>query len=416
MSSATLQRLPNPSSRPSPRVPLPRLHPHQSEVYYCLAKRIICLAGRRAGKTTLAAYIGVRRFWEGKRVLFCSATQDQSDAFWEKCCSWLAYEIGSGRVLKNESRRLLTRSSTLGRIRVKTASNPDALRGDFADLVVLDEAALLDPDTWQVVGPMLIDRDGTVMMLSTPRPRGLFRDLYTKAIADTTGRWAAFKWTSFDNPYLSSEALSEMSEDLTSEARRQELEAEFLESQSSVFRGIDAALTAPASEPSEHAAHRVVAGLDFAQVVDKTALSALCVDCRNELALDYFNRLDWAFQRERIKAFCQTWSVRLLLAEHNSIGGPNIEQLALDGLPVRAWTTTQATKARLVQGLALSFEKGETRWTQDRLGRAELETFEVTFSSTTGLPRYSAPPGGSDDTIIARGLAYQAAIMVEAAR
>jgi len=392
---------------------LPALHPDQIRVFHSSAKRVICLAGRRAGKTTFAAYKAVRVFWGGGRVLLCSATQDQSDSFWEKCVSWLGYEIASERVLKNESRRILQRVSGGGRIKVKTASNPDALRGDFADLIVLDEAALLDSEIFQVIGPMLIDRDGTVLLLSTPRPRGGFRDLYQKAMADTTGRWEAFKWTSYDNPYLSRSALDDMAHDLTDQARRQELEAEFLESQSSVFRSLEATLSAPQTSPAEHAAHRLVAGIDWAQVKDKTAVSVFCVDCRRECDLDYFNQLDWQFQRAKVKALAERWAVRLLLAESNSIGQPNIEQLALDGLPVRAWTTTAQSKARLVQGLALSFEKGETVWLPDRLGRAELESFEVTFSSQTGLPRYDHPPSGSSDTIIARGLAYQAAIILE---
>src|SRR5207342_2219131 len=104
----------------------------------------------------------------GRRVLLASTTQDQADAFWDKCKEWLYQVTEAGVVEKNEQRRILLCPSTGGRIKVKTASDADTLRGDHADFLVLDECALLAPDAWDKVGaPMLLDNDGDAWFIST---------------------------------------------------------------------------------------------------------------------------------------------------------------------------------------------------------------------------------------------------------
>ena len=376
---------------------------------------MIC-AGRRGGKTTLAAIESVERLFAGERVLLCSATQDQADAFWQKVTVWCQTAIDARVVKRNESRRILTCDASGGRVRVKTASNPDALRGDFADFLVLDECALLPDDIWEAVGPMLIDQDGTCYMLSSPRPRGAFRDLYTKAQQDTSGRWEAFHFTTYDNPTLKSQAISDLAGDLTESARRQELEAEFLDSESTVFRNFDACLTALRdTEPSHHDKHRIVAGLDWGQSIDYTVISIFCCDCRSEVALDRFIKLPWQQQRDRIKTLADIWSADIL-AEMNSIGSPNVEALIASGCRVQAFITSAQTKPALIQSLALCFEREEARWLDDKWARSELESFEVSISAATNRPQYHAAAGCHDDSVIARALAWRATIIAPVRR
>ena len=46
-----------------------------------------------------------------------------------------------------------------------------------------------------------------------------------------------------------------------------------------------------------------------------------------------------------------------MIAEANSIGAPNIEELQRAGLPVQAFTTTISTKPLLIDTLALALEQ-----------------------------------------------------------
>jgi hypothetical protein len=391
----------------------PKPHVKQAEIAASKAKRVVVNAGRRAGKTTLAARISIKKMiLEKRRVLLSSTTQNQADAFWEKSKLWLGELIDAGVVEKNEQRRMLTYKANGGCIRVKTAYDADTLRGDYADFLVLDECALLAPDAWDKVGaPMLLDNDGDAWFISTPRRRNWFHTLFQRAESDTTGRWAAFHFTSFDNPHLSKAALEEVASDLSAEAYRQEIMAEFLEGEGSVFRNIVENLTANAhTDPSEHLDHRMVMGVDWAQKNDFTCLCVVCADCRCEVALERFNQIDWALQRGRLTALVEKWNVFYVQAEENSIGSPNIEALQIEGLPIYPFMTTAASKPPLIQSLALAFERRECQWLEHSAATAELHAFESRIASNTHRVSYAAPEGLHDDTIIARALAWRAAL------
>ena len=77
----------------------------------------------------------------------------------------------------------------------------------------------------------------------------------------------------------------------------------------------------------------------------------VCTECRLEVALDRFNKIQWSFQRARLDALARRWGVQHIEAEENSIGSPNIEALQREGLPVIPFTTTAASKPPLIQSL-----------------------------------------------------------------
>lgn len=395
----------------TPTVRLPRSHPMQQLVEHHPAKRKVVCSGRRSGKTTLAAKVACKKLRDGRRVLLSSTTQEQADAFWDKCKAWLSEVIAVGVVVKNEQRRILTMPSTGGRVKVKTASDADTLRGDYADFLVLDECAWLAADAWEKVGaPMLLDNDGDALFISSPNRRNWFFNLYQKAKADGA-RWAAFHFTSYDNPHLSTAALDELTSDMTAEAMRQEILAEFLEGEGAVFRNISACLDAPfGATPEQHAGHALVMGVDWAQKRDYTVLSVLCVSCKREVALDRFNQIGWSIQRGRLISLAASWQVQQTLAEANSIGGPNIEALHEEGLRIAGFETTASSKPPLIKALVLAFERAEYQWLNVPAATAELEAYESKQSGNTGYVSYSAPEGMHDDTVIARAVALHAAL------
>lgn len=392
---------------------LPTPHPKQLLIEQSPAKRKVVGTGRRVGKTTGMTRLGIIKMCEGRRVLVASPSQDQVDAFWENCKKWLAPFIESGELVKNENRRILEMPQSGGRLKAKTASDADMLRGDYADFMVLDECAMLEEAAWNEVGaPMLLDNDGDAVFLSSPKRRNWFYNLYVRAQSDTTGRWEAFHATSFDNPHLSEEALQEIIQDLTEDAYRQEIMGEFLEGDGAVFRAIDRCLTAdPFPLQIHHRGHFIVMGVDWGQAHDYTALSCFCATCKTELELDRFNRVEWVLARERLISMVRRWGVQRIEVEENSIGGPNIETLVNnDHLPIVRFNTNVSTKPALIRALALCFEKNEATWLPNQVGRLELEAYEAVTSRVTGHTAYSAPKGGHDDTVMARALAYRAAI------
>ena len=393
------------------RVTLPRPHEKQQEIEASRAKRKVIVAGRRAGKTTLAAMTACEKAREGRRVLLASPTQDQADQFWEKCRSWLAPLIDAGIVQKNETRRTLIFPNG-GRIRAKTAHDADTLRGDYADFLVLDEFAIMDPSAWDLVGaPMLLDNDGDAWFISTPKRKNHFHAMYARALGDDTGRWRAWHFTSHDNPHLSRAALDEITADLTEDSYKQEIMAEFLDNEGAVFRNIAACMHAPKyATPAEHKGHRLVMGADWGKQQDYTALSVVCAECRREVAHDRFNKIDYEYQRGRLVNLAETWGVTVIVPEANSIGAPIIEQLQreprLSRVRIAPFETTASSKPPMIESLALAMERVECQWIDDPIWTAELEAYEMKVSPTTNRPTYSAPEGVHDDTVIARGLAW----------
>lgn len=221
------------------RLPLP--HTKQSQFVNSIAKRIAVRAGRRGGKTVGVGIRAVQRFLAKRRVLYAAPTSDQISRFWVTVCRALQEPIDAGVLYKNETEHIIELKGTEQRIRAKTAWNADTLRGDYADDLILDEWQLMDEDAWGLVGaPMLLDNNGDATFIYTPpslnsrsvskakdpqHASKLYKRYQRLALAGNP-RYAAFHFSSQDNPYISAEALSEITDDMTALAYRMEILAE----------------------------------------------------------------------------------------------------------------------------------------------------------------------------------------------
>ncbi len=213
-------------------------HQNQQAIVESPAKRKIVRAGRRGGKTVIAARMCIQKFLAGLRPLYAAPTTDQLDTWWFEVKRSLAAPIAAGIYKKDETEHSIEKVGTTNRIRGKTAWNADTLRGDYSDFLVLDEYQLMNEDTWEVVGaPMLLDNNGDAMFIYTPpslRSAGITKardprhaaKMFKAAQEDESGRWEAFHFRSHDNPYISRDALGEITKDMTPAAYRQEILAE----------------------------------------------------------------------------------------------------------------------------------------------------------------------------------------------
>lgn len=386
-------------------IKLPRPHEKQRQILESPAKRKVVCAGRRGGKTELVASLkSIPHFLNGGRVLYGAPVAAQTDVFWETINERLYPLIKGGFIYRNKTERYVEwMTGRSGRIKAKTAYDADTWRGDWGDLLIFDEYAFTNPDAWEVVGaPMLLDNGGEAWFISTPNRKNHFFALYQRGVQGE-GIWQSFHFTSYDNPHLDRGALEQITNDMTEDMIRQEILAQFLDNAGAVFRNIDNAHKAPDTVPDAHKDHYLVAGIDWGKKQDYTVLSIGCVDCAAEVHLTRFNKIDYIYQRDRISSAWREWGVQYGLAETNSIGEPNLEQLQESGLPVEGFATTATSKPRLIENLGLVLEKEDLQFLNDPIARAEMEAYEVKISPT-GRPQYNAPPGVHDDTVIARAL------------
>ena len=188
----------------------------------------------------------MRAFLSGHRVLYAAPVIEQINRFWTEVCRALQEPIDAGIYYKNETRHMIELKGTEQAITGKTAWDADSLRGDFGDLLILDEWQLMNEDAWGRVGaPMLLDNNGDAMFIYTPPsihsrsvtkaedPRHaskMFKraeeQMAAAAAAGKESRWLAISWPSDDNPTISETALAEITQDMTALSYRQEIMAE----------------------------------------------------------------------------------------------------------------------------------------------------------------------------------------------
>lgn len=388
------------------RLPLPTTHAGQDMVLTSPARFVVANCGRRWRKSSTALIKLIRGAEAKPGGLF----------FW----IWPSYpmgqtgwamlaEAGNNGWDVSEGRRRV-RAPNGAEIWIKSADNPQSLRGFGLDGAVLDECRDMSPKLWpEVVRPALSDKRGWGMFNSTPRGYDWFHGLYQFAL-DHGPEWAAWTFTTHDNPAIDRGELADIEASTPALVWRQEYLADFSAgAELGVFRGVRAVASLAEGDPAAHKGHAIVAGLDFAQAADFTVLSVGCATCRQQLYLDRFNRMEWALARGRVRAQYDRWGVLTILAEKNSIGGPNIEAMVADGMNVRPFDTTPTSKPPLIQSYALAIERAEWALLADDTQVWELEAYQMTPSKVTGRPTYSAPEGGHDDVVIAGALMNHAA-------
>jgi len=387
-------------------VTLGELHPGQQRIV-SEARRFNTLAcGRRFGKTTLGVDLLAERALDGMPVVWFSPIYKMLTEVWREALAILK-PIASRISVQEHRIELLTG----GVVDMWSLDNPDSSRGRKYARAVVDEAAMIPnlAEAWQaVIRPTLTDYKGDGYLLSTPKGMNFFYECYSRGLDPAYPDWAAWHMPTTANPFIDPSEVEKARLELPETVFRQEYLAEFLQNEGAVFRNIAACLKAPKNAtPDQHRGHKTVLGVDWGMKNDFTVVCAFCVDCKCEVELERFNKIEWSFQRQRIKTIYDKWQVSDGLVELNSIGSPNFEALQPDCPRLRGFETTGQSKPPLIQSLALALERTEAQWLDDEVAKMELMAYESKVSAQTGRVSYSAPDGQHDDTVIARALANQ---------
>jgi hypothetical protein len=380
------------------------------------AKRFTWLsAGRRWRKTTLAMTICIEEALHGKSIVWGAPVYDQVRTCWDET---LHAAPAIGRFSKSE----MTVHIGKGRIIFRSLDNPDNVRGKTADGVVIDEVADVNSLAWyEVLRPMLIDTNGWSWGIGTPRGHNWFWSEFiaagdkpdtaafqapTLGVAIQDGKLIR-KPHPLENPNIPFAELENLWRTMPERSFRQEIMGEFIEDGGGVFRRVREAATATRQD-ERSAGHLYVMGVDWGRVNDATVLMVIDATTSEAVYMDRMLDTDYALQTARLRALAERFDVAQIIAEANSMGGPLVEQLLNEGLPVVGFQTTNASKALIIDGLALAFERGDIRIIDDATLVSELQAYEAE-RLPGGLIRYSAPDNMHDDCVISLALAWSAA-------
>jgi phage terminase large subunit-like protein len=386
---------------PTLTLTLPRPHSAQKTVIHDARRFNVLACGRRWGKTRLGIDRLIRPALDGQPVAFFAPTYKMMSDVWRELYNTV--QPVTQRVSSQEHRLELI---TGGIIDMWSLDTPDAPRGRKYQRVVIDEAAMVPhlQEAWQAsIRPTLTDFEGDAWFTSTPKGMNFFRTVWQYGQDPARSEWASWQMPTTANPFIKASEVEAARQELPERTFAQEYLATFLEDAGGVYRGVRACATEPRREPY---AGRFVMGVDWGQVNDFTVLVVMDSETRRVVDLDRFNQIGWSMQRGRLRAMAERWGVTAIIAESNSMGGPNVEALQDEGLPVTAFETTGVSKPPLIESLALAFERQEIRILDDPVLVGELEAYERDVSPVTGRSRYSAPEGMHDDCVMALALAW----------
>lgn len=383
---------------------LPRLHPGQQQIKAEAARYNVVDAGRRWGKNTLGEDLLVEQALAGKPVGWFAPTYKYLGEAWRHATHIL--QPITTRANEQEHRiELITR----GVVEMWTLQDGDAGRGRKYGRIICDECAMVPDllDIWnQSLRATLVDLQGDAWFFSTPKGHNGFWQLWRLTEDASQSDWRGWKRTSYQNPHIPHSELDAMRRALAERVFGQEILAEFMEDAGGVFRKVVEAATLTEQEPI--AGHQYLMGVDWGKSVDFTVLAMLDVTAHRLAAMDRFNQIDWSLQRGRLRVLYDRYLPTAIIPETNSIGEPNIEALRGEGLPVQGFTTTNATKATIIEGLSLAFERGELTILNDPVLVGELQAYERE-RMPSGLVRYGAPVGMHDDCVMSLAMAWYGA-------
>ena len=203
----------------------PALHDRQKEVAESPARFKVVAAGRRFGKSRLGSVLCVAEALRGGQAWWVAPSYPIATVGW-RMIKRLSGRIPGVSIKEGEH---TVEFPGGGEVRVRSADNPDSLRGDGLDLVVLDECAFIKREAWtEALRPALSDRQGKALFISTPKGRNHFWELYQRGVRQEEG-WQSFTFPTNTNPFMMQCEIAAAERDLPEMIFRQEYLAEFVD-------------------------------------------------------------------------------------------------------------------------------------------------------------------------------------------
>lgn len=225
-----------------PRYPQTEIHPQLEAHRFC-----VLVTHRQMGKTVCAVNHIIKMAAQNKRPygryfyiapFLKQAKQIAWDYFKHYTGALLHVNIGTEQapqyidaVRTNEVEPSVTLPNG-AKIFICGADNPDALRGTYADGVVLDEYGDIKPNVYnEIIRPMLVSRQGWVLFFGTPKGQNQFFDIYQHAVEEhaknPNGEWWAGMYRADETGVIAPEELAKIKEQTPENTYRQEYLCDF---------------------------------------------------------------------------------------------------------------------------------------------------------------------------------------------
>jgi hypothetical protein len=380
------------------------LHPAQEIIFDSPAKVKVVNCGRRFGKTVLAGNVVITKAFTKKNSMswVVSPRYSQTMIMWRK----INRVIPKQYIVDSSKGDFWIELENGSMVFAKSADNPDSLVGEGLDLCVVDEAARVKPEAWEVsLQPTLLDSDGDALLLSTPKGKNWYYQEYLKGQnKEDFPEYESFHFSSYDNPFLKKELIDRKMKTMTRLMFRQEILAEFVDDGGEVFSGIEACIfDCVRTEPIP--GREYVMGVDLAKYEDYTVIYVVDTETRMVTWYKRLPHMDWNPQKDIIEHAHHKWNDARMLIDATGVGDPIVEDLEKRCIDVSPYKFSGNTlKKQVIEGLQVAFQNREIHIPRDKTLLGELGAYGYE-RLPSGLFKYGAPAGFHDDCVTALALA-----------
>lgn len=421
-------------------------HENQQKILKSKARYRVVACGRRFGKSEAAKIAANMRLAKGQKIWFCSPTNKNNYRMFRQF-ERLYKDFPSEYVNINKTHLRIDFVFNGGFIEFVSLAEPDNLRGEGLDFIIIDEAAFVQDHVWdEILSPMLVGTagkgsGGDALFISSTNGRNWFWRLYQLGLDDNEPDYESFHFTSYDNPLIDHADIDAEKRKKSQHVFEREYMAVFEESGGTVFRNIDRVIRKwekqenikkdladmilewdgePKTEQQyiKHMLKRnkngqctIIFGIDFARVKDYTVITVFDLNTLSLIEYVRINRVEWEDIREEIKRLNEKWNPIQILAENNDGRTETVELLQKEGLPIEGFRTTSKTKPEIINKLALAIEQQEISLPDDKTLIGELSAYSIT-QTNFGNIKYTAPNGLHDDIVMSLAIAYKCTDLV----
>ena len=168
---------------------------YQKEIHDLMDKHrfFVLVAHRRLGKTVLSINQLIKRAIkdnkdQGRYGYIAPFRNQGKNIAWDYLKKYLK-NVNFKKIYEND---LKIRFHNGTEIRIFGADNPDNIRGQYFDGVIIDEVAQIKRELWEeVVRPAISDRSGWAIFICIPHGINMFHELYSHAKSVASPDWGA---------------------------------------------------------------------------------------------------------------------------------------------------------------------------------------------------------------------------------
>lgn len=335
------------------------------------------------------------------RNLFCSLTYQQSNKVFNNLIKGIR---DWGIITRKDGSEYSIELTNGSIIYCRSFARADSMRGLSCETVVLDEAAYCrDEDFQSVIRPILSTVGRRCLLFSTPKGDNFFKTMYDRGVSSEFPNYHSYFATYHDNPIANLTEIEDARRTLPEKIFRAEYGAEFVSGNLSVFDGYRECVN------GTWLRGKTIGAIDVGNADDWTVLTLMN---GNKVVCQFFWRHD-TFENiiNEIVDKLREYGVWKVWVEVNSLGSPFYEFLYKRVREQRvrtaleAWTTTNTSKANIVEQLRNDFVMRNIIIPNDTELMSQLDHFTCSYSTKSKVIVYGAENGWHDDAVLSLAIA-----------